>query len=125
MTREEEIKEAALKYAEKIDYDLWLDTEHPKSYAKMLVMATAEDNAKWADEHPKNHWIRVEDKRPEYMKDVLVVFIEEDKPHIGIGSCYPDEYGGIYWRIDGFGLFSGRITHWKQLPELPKEEEAL
>lgn len=113
MTREEEIRQFALERDSDGDFD------SNNGYQGII------EGAQWADEHPKNHWIRVEDKRPEHLKDVLVVFIEEDKPHIGIGSCYPDEYGGIYWRIDGFGLFSGRITHWKQFPELPKEEEAL
>ena len=55
MTREEEIKQAVLEYAEKIDYNLWLNPKALVGKIKMLVIIVFKDGAKWADEHPKNN----------------------------------------------------------------------
>ena len=129
MTREEEIRQEALNYAEKIDYDLWLDTEHPKSYAKMLVMATAEDNAKWADEHPKNPWRDASKELPlkENYKDGL--WGQEVLARTQSGSYYRmrvrenGEWQNLEHGQPEWWLYTGKVTHWMPIPELQEGGE--
>ena len=62
---------------------------------------------------PPDEWVSVEERLPEHMKDVIVL------------------YGGgeidIDW-VDSLGDFRfdnlfGRVTHWMPLPKSPKEDE--
>ena len=113
-TREEEIKQQALNYAEKIDYNLWLDTEHPKSYAKMLVMATAEDNAKWADEHPKSPWRDAKKELPQLKQPVIL------KDWSGRNTYYESlSTGDLQYIKENPELW----PYWMPIPELPKGGE--
>ena len=127
MTREEEIRNA-------------IDTIFPKSpsekgrkYEQALMATGFEAGVKCADNHSKSPWISVKDDLPcnhkdlmeneNYTKRVLVVLSwNEDPTHIHIDiSDMSNVFGsynvGFYWRCNGYYT----VTHWKRLPELPKE----
>lgn len=65
----------------------------------------------------KQQWIRVENELPEYDLNVLVVgwhkFFQEKR----IGLACRLDFGG--WS----GYYTGNITHWMPLPNVPEEEE--
>ena len=100
MTREEEIKQIAFEYAEKIDYDLWLNPTPMVGKIKMLVAATAEDNARWADEHPVTPWCDAKKEVPEY-SHFETTYICGSKPHWNVGDIlafyesYSDREGEV------------------------------
>lgn len=125
MTREEEIMQQALNYAEKIDYNLWLDTEHPKTYAKMLVMATAEDNAQWADEHPKNPWKDASVEKPPYDTDCddetsVYVIVRQEQGNV-LEAYY--DYDNKDWRDREHNWRLQDPTNWMPIPELKEGKQ--
>jgi len=74
--------------------------------------------ARWADEHPKNPWISVEDRLPEKLNKffsdfVLVMYTRGGKPYPFI-TRYDYEFG--MWEIEN-------VTHWMPIPELKKGGE--
>lgn len=100
MTREEQIKAAAKKTTGLFSY------RNGYSTAEDAFIAGAE----WADANQPNPWISVEDKLPEEHTDVIVTD--------GSNVAHCKKYG------DGFYTNVGKccnVTHWMQIPELPKE----
>lgn len=73
------------------------------------------EGALWADEHPKSPWISVEERLPDYGKEVLVLYEYGGKILIQ-QSCY---LGEIDW---GFG--SSRILAWMPIPSFDEILEA-
>lgn len=55
-----------------------------------------------------NDWIKSEDRKPEKYKYVLV----SDKEDVFMAV-----WNGDYWYNDGCAVY---VTHWMDLPELPK-----
>ena len=63
----------------------------------------------------KDEWISVDERLPEEDKYVLVCF---NGKHIFTGT-----YNNGQWLdSDGFKFIDGTITHWRELPEPPKEK---
>lgn len=114
MTREEEIRQAAEEYS-----------GLPK-YQDPFILG-----AQWADEHPKDPWISVNERLPE---EFQIVFVRMQG-----GSCDSAMYTNGVFRRDlqlNFGMkddgytiiswqqmFKSNITHWMPIPELPKGGE--
>jgi hypothetical protein len=99
MTREEKLE----KY---LDHQYMYENGDP-SYIQGIKVGVS-----WADKNPKSPWISVEDKLPEEHTDVIVTD--------GSNVAHCKKYG------DGFYTNVGKccnVTHWMQIPELPKEEK--
>lgn len=80
--------------------------------------------AEWADEHPLNPWISVEDRLPEENKTVL----------LWLGGCYKVAllHNNQWWECTGYQIEAGvwsaldalsnpeveHITHWMLIPKL-------
>lgn len=127
MTREEEIRNA-------IDTIFPIPpSEKGRKYEQALMATGFEAGVKWADEHSKSPWISVDEDLPcnheelleneNCTKKVLVVLAWNENPtqrHIDIADMC--NMIGLYkvrfhWRNDGYYT----VTHWRRLPELPKE----
>lgn len=76
--------------------------------------------AEWADEHPKNPWISVEDRLPEDDRDYL--FMGNHIP-LCLGRYYSNSLSGAIWSCDdGYWTPAKEVTHWMPIPELEKGE---
>lgn len=80
--------------------------------------------AEWADSHPVNQWHKVEDGLPPVDKyrgigyfSTETLFTDGKYMFVGIYS-----FKSKMWIDRDFCFPTGRITHWMELPELPKEE---
>lgn len=136
MTRKEKIEEAARIYAtHPTDTDVtdfhgkWVK-ETKYNHDEYLAFL---EGAEWADENSKSPWISVKDDLPcnhkdlmkneNYTKRVLVVLSWNEDPtarHIDISdmsNVIGSHNVGFYWRSNGYYT----VTHWRRLPELPKE----
>jgi len=99
MTREEEIKQVAKAYYGEMYH------KYPMEYFT--------EGAKWADAHPQNPWISVEDKLPEKGDFVFVRFIGL----VGYTAMHVTDLN----KEKRFLGYSGyKCTHWMPIPELPK-----
>lgn len=64
-------------------------------------------------------WISAKDKLPEYNKVVIVIWIKHDQiRRMGFGTL---QSHGV-WYVHNEGM--PPVTHWRPLPEPPKEEHA-
>ena len=77
-----------------------------------------EEGVNWADEHPVNPWISVEERLPEkinkfYSDSVLCRYTRGGREYYDI-SRYDHEFDE--WLI-------GNVTHWMPIPELLKGGE--
>lgn len=67
-------------------------------------------------------WISVKDRLPEDGRDVLICYYF--KPHLNMRFMAVSSYFVFdsipRWQHESIGIV---ITHWMDLPELPKEEE--
>ena len=107
MTREEEIINAA--------NELCNSFRGSKTYKLGF-----EIGVKWADEHPNNRWISVEDRLPEQNKKVIVIcekldtapFYKISLGHIVDKTICKDNYNG--WDIPN-------VVYWIPMPKLPEE----
>lgn len=67
-------------------------------------------------------WISVKDRLPEDERDVLTCFYH--KPHLNMRFISVSSYFVFdsipHWQYESIGIV---VTHWMDLPELPKEEE--
>lgn len=113
MTREEEIREVAHFNATKFS------TRNGYTTPEEACVQTAQ----WADEHPKNPWIRVKDQLPENGEQVIFM-CSRRRPirvyygwyrefHDGYRAFMTIDPNTITWSI-------GRVTHWMPFPQLPK-----
>ena len=104
MNREEEFEKAASEYAENYGYfncDLG-DVE-----------CGFIDGAKWADEHPTNHWHKnIDGDLPKESGRYLVMAQN--------GYCHTCKYkaDSRYWDTVGY---QSDIKYWMEIPELPTE----
>ena len=117
MTREEQAIEAMQRYCLTIDID---DGErYGFDYDEDIKRAFIEA-IKWADEHPNNRWISVEDRLPEQNKKVIVIcekldtapFYKISLGHIVDKTICKDNYNG--WDIPN-------VVYWTPMPKLPEE----
>jgi hypothetical protein len=107
MTRKQEIKQAAKEYCVCSSIkDAFI--ENP---AFMM-------GAEWADSHPINQWHKVEDGLPPRIKETVnfskTVIVSNG---LSYGTGYYN-YNLNKW----FCVGTTNITHWMELPELPKEK---
>ncbi|MCD7923677.1 MAG: DUF551 domain-containing protein [Bacteroides sp.] len=83
-------------------------------YGKRLGFITG---AEWADAHPKNPWIRVEDRLPDEGQHVLFI-IEWRGVHKGY---FAGSYKGGKWETEERTYntisFYGIVTHWMPIPK--------
>ena len=111
MTREEQIRNA-------IDTTFPTPTsEEGRNYEQALMATGFEAGVKWADTHPKLHWISVNEKLPPIEKDNLSikVLVVSTKGKIDFSRYDYDMEGWISPVLDI------EFTHWMPLPNLPKE----
>lgn len=110
MTRDEEIKEAAVSFCKA--------EEAPNGFA-FIPQSSFIVGALWADSHPR--WISVEDELPERDEDVLIL-TPQNLVHIAA-------YKYRNWQTKAHVFASGidgytwnNVTHWQHLPQPPKKE---
>ena len=96
---------------------------YPQSFAgKACLMAI--DDAPTFDYAPRQQWISVKDRLPEWVSNKVLVWVEGGfRPFMGRfreGDCiFPDEW----FNLEAEGeCFESPVTHWMELPEGPKEE---
>ena len=116
MTRKE------IKYASKDYVNYLLDKQeyHNENYTEYDIQQAFEKGAEWADEHPNNRWISVEDRLPEQNKKVIVIcekldtapFYKISLGHIVDKTICKDNYNG--WDIPN-------VVYWTPMPKLPEE----
>lgn len=117
MTREEEIKQNAEAYAD-------TKAETVANFQRNPIVEDFINGAQWADEHPKNPWISVEERLPEDNKTVLVWFggyytvaVIRDNEW---WDCTGYQTGGGWSALDKIpDIACGYITHWMPIPKLP------
>ena len=78
----------------------------------------------WADSHPINRWHKVEDELPPVDKyrgigyfSIETLFTDGKYMFVGIYS-----FKSKMWIDRDYWFSTGRITHWMELPELPKDK---
>lgn len=106
MTREEQIREAAIHYDD--------------TFCAGGIRDAFIEGAEWADANQPNPWISVEDKLPEPEKEVIV--LAKDK-YIDIDQLADNGEGGYYWWKNERVIFceEDKITHWMPIPKLQEE----
>lgn len=113
MTRDEQIRQTAAKYA-----GLALEND------KCKCLRWFEKGAYWADQFPKNPWISVEDRLPEDEQVVFCIYNTEKfngKLRLGVNIAT------FHTELDGkkniFVSWDCEIPkYWMPIPELRKEE---
>lgn len=103
MTREKQIKQAALERNCDCDFD---SNDGLNGFV---------EGAQWADEHPKSPWISVEERMPAKYELVLV--------KTGRGNFYLAEKDSVSQPRDEFAIpqlssYVNGITHWMPIPEV-------
>lgn len=149
---EEQIKQNALAYAIENygEYDEHNYTDHSGCNICHAVSEKAFiAGAKWADEHPNNPWVSVEDRLPEKNCTVFVTTngLDEDVAHFRIKSkrfiTVAKEKQKLLKKEESTGSYSicgdcikeeryyskgereditDSVTHWMPIPELKKGE---
>lgn len=122
MTREEEKREAARKYAtHDVDTD---ETDFYGNYVKKEAFVLREYNAflegcKWSDENPKSPWISVKDDLPCNHKELIrkngldtkrVIVVEDDGYFLDRMVFSNNEWDWAYATIP---------LYWMPIPKLP------
>lgn len=74
--------------------------------------------ANWADMHPVNQWHKVEDELPPRIKETFNI---SKAVMVSNGLSYGTGYYN-YNLNKWFCVGTTNITHWMELPELPKKE---
>lgn len=75
--------------------------------------------------HYQTEWISVKDRLPELGKEILVLGNEGslEVRRLTLRKIHPDEKDPHYW-VDSWDESADyAVTHWCEIPELPKEEE--
>ena len=112
MTREEEIRQAALAYS--------FDTDGGHSGDLNAGRDDFINGAKWADEHPATLWHSVADgDLPTENKEYLVfVFGVVDFFHYHVKSNYWSKSRAYFYKDC---CTQEEITHWMEIPQIPKK----
>lgn len=110
MTREEQIKQAALERNCDGDFD---SNDGLNGFV---------EGAKWADENPKSPWISVDDKLPETnefdgSEDVLIL-TENGRMTVAMYGIPEEKWYLSVGEIQGDCECPFEITHWMPIPEL-------
>lgn len=114
MTREKQIKQAALER----NYDGDFDSNNG--------LNGFVEGAQWADEHPKNPWRDAKKELPlkENHKDGL--WGQEVLARTQSGNYYRmrvrenGEWQNLVLNEQSWWLYTGKVTHWMPIPDLPK-----
>lgn len=113
MNRKEEI----IKAAEETSKAMWdfIDDDYTIPF---------KHGAQWADSHPVNQWHKAEDELPPVDKyrgigyfSIETLFTDGKYMFVGIYS-----FKSKMWIDRDYCFPTGRITHWMELPELPKDK---
>lgn len=106
MNREKEIEERASEYAQ---YDAFANCNIDDVWRGFV------EGAKWADEHPTNHWHKNIDGDLPKESGRYIVMAQN-------GYCHTCQYytDDRYWGTVGY---QSDIKYWMEIPELPTELE--
>lgn len=69
-----------------------------------------------SDEMKKSEWISVKDRLPKSMEEVLIC---NDRGYVVVGRLEDNGEWLVTWSLSGIY----HVTHWRPLPEPPKEVE--
>ena len=120
MTREEEIRQEALKAEKDVSHRCEGDKENifhgfNSSYGLGFV-----DGAMWADENPKSPWISVEDDLPCSHEELITLDEKRTKYVIAKIHCYT--ILSRMYKLDGkWHWENDEPDYWFPIPKLPKE----
>lgn len=114
MTREEQIREAALVYS--------FDTDGGHTGDLNTGRDDFMEGAEWADAHPANPWHDVKEELPNINIPVLV--LTHSGNAVTTSMYIPRDVNGNIlgdkeWK--GNHAFKRSITHWMEIPKLPSE----
>ena len=114
MTREEQIREAALAYS--------FDTDGGCTGDLNTGRDDFMEGAEWADAHPVNPWHDVKEELPNINIPVLV--LTHSGNAVTTSMYIPRDVNGNIlgdkeWK--GNHAFKRSITHWMEIPQLPSE----
>ena len=103
-------------------------SEKGRKYEQALMATGFEAGVKWVDEHPKSHWISVDEDLPCNHSDLVLTY--NDIPFLTkrvmvvtyihtlfLCEMKKDDDRGWIWNY----LTKDIITHWFPIPEPPKE----
>ena len=121
MTRQEEIRTAVDTIVP------ILPSNNGRAYEQALMATGFEAGVKWADEHPKSHWISVDEDLPCNHSDLVLtyndtpfstkrVIVVTDIHTLFLCEMKKDDDRGWIWNYPTKDI----ITHWFPIPELPK-----
>ena len=120
MTREEEIKQSALKYFDNFIPDVY-GIGHGDIYEAFMA------GVDWADKHPKSPWISVKDDLPCNHKELIdgnstkSVLVIDHEGCVGLLKMKKKNNGIIgiepWWQWE----IPAVIYYWMPIPNLPKE----
>ena len=127
MTREEEYQKAAHEY---------INSDAVKPENMQMAYGDFINGAKWADEHPKNPWVSIEERLPK--KAIGLYELEKDEQYKMV--LFKTANGKLFrgfldaeeiWRA--FTVFKGacpidsltwsRVTHWMPIPSAKGGEQ--
>lgn len=110
MTREQEIKQSALKYLDNFIPDVYGICEQD-IYEAFIA------GAEWENKNPKLPWINVEDKLPTDCEDVFICY---KSPIYGINFYDVGNLIGDKW-LNTKGYTIPEVLYWMPIPGLSKE----
>ena len=124
MTRQEEIRQEALKAEKEVSPRCAGDKENIFHGVNSAYDLGFVDGALWADTNPKLHWISVKESLPfeheelirkhcVFKPETIYVFVKKHDNTFGVDYMLFDNEKWKWMR--NFG-----ITHWMIIPELPK-----
>lgn len=64
-------------------------------------------------------WIRVKEKCPDFLEDVLVCYLDKSKEPMMTIAFKTRSLAGFYDGLQDVHLMN--VTHWMPLPEMPEE----
>lgn len=113
MNRKEEIKEAGFKYINDYEY---FNCNRGNVWRGFIM------GARWADENPASSWHDVKEELPNVNVPVLV--LTHSGNVVTTSMCIPRDINGNIlgdkeWK--GNYAFKRSVTHWMEIPKLPKK----
>ena len=117
MTREEEIKQASDELFDDFTF-----------YSKTYKMGF-EAGAMWADNHPKSHWINVNDSLPNDETKLYIIYCEAynkngddiENKHHEIYLANFDKETSSWVNVESYNNYFFDVLYWMEIPELPKD----
>ena len=104
MTRKKQVNAAAVEFLGNQPKGYFNTTSERNTAHTGFIMGV-----RWADEHPKNPWISVEDRLPDREETFLCALDNG----VYVTDCY--DYERNRWNS-----FPDSITHWMPIPTIPK-----